>query len=88
MNFGVLTASAPCVSISALCREMKSRENKGCDLVELSAEWDEVLPSVLVLSDSDTLGFHLLSGALVRSMSVMPTPSSVSTCEEPFLFLF
>lgn len=64
--------------------EIKCRESKDCDLVELSAKWDEMLLSVLVLSDSDTLGFHLLSGVLVRSISVMPTPSSVSTCEETF----
>lgn len=56
---------------------MKWRENKDCDLIELSAKWDEVLLSVLVLSDSDTLGFHLLGGVLVRSISVMQTPSSV-----------
>lgn len=68
---------------SALCfylhteEEIKCRENKDCDFVELSAKWDEVLLLVLVLSDSDTLGFHLLGGVLVRSISVMPTPSSV-----------
>lgn len=92
MGFESLCYSAQSFHLHSPQREVSLENTKAVPLLRVQSERGQaskVLLSILVPSDSDTLGLCLQGGVLAGSGSVVPAPLSFSTCEELFfLFLF